>query len=145
MSSLFFPISEGAEVRIRLLLASAVSCWHVWWSYYSSWESYRHISFQCGDHKWLKSLVETVALVQSYYWDKRCLFSPFHSCSLHTHAHTHPSFLFFHNCMFADTWSYPGVRAPGSFHINTAHAWAYRHKVHSHTDKVRLPVCWFIS
>lgn len=41
----------------------------------------------------LKSLVQTVALVWSYYWDKRCLFSPFHSCSLNTHTltltHTH--------------------------------------------------------
>lgn len=32
------------------------------------------------------------ALVWSYVWDKRCLFSLFHSCSLHTDEHSHPSF-----------------------------------------------------
>ena len=33
--------------------------------------------------------IPTLAPVQSYYWDKRCLFSPFYTAGLHTHTQTH--------------------------------------------------------
>lgn len=131
----FFPICEGPGVRIRLLLASAMfcSCWLVCFDWiYSSCESYRCIFLQRADHK--PPSLQTVALVWSYYWDKRCLFSLFHSCPLHTHAHAHPSFFFFTAVCLQAKWSYPGVRGPGLSQINTPHARVYN-TVHSNVDK----------
>lgn len=46
------------------------------------------------------------ALLPSYVWDKRCLFSLFHSCSLHTDERSHPQL----RCCSQGKWSHPQVR-----------------------------------
>lgn len=127
----FFPVSsdqwkDGSETQISFSVCHVVVLYkqYVWRLHiFQLGILQTHFFPACAaQSSKSKSLVQTLTLFWSYYWDKRCLFSSFHSCCLHTNTHTNPSLFSYCTVCSQGKWGHPGVRSPGYSKINTVHA-----------------------